>query len=107
MDESREIFLRSSLSVCQCAPVDGGPLAISPSRTGASLCAGAVGKSFLYSRRGRHWRMVLAPSAGIFSRGVPGHAERRLRMSVERSRPEDFLELVERAKRGRLKLYIG
>jgi two-component system, OmpR family, sensor histidine kinase KdpD len=28
-------------------------------------------------------------------------------MSVERSRPEDFLELVERAKRGRLKVYIG
>ena len=28
-------------------------------------------------------------------------------MKVERSRPEDFLELVERAKRGRLKVYIG
>lgn len=28
-------------------------------------------------------------------------------MSPERSRPEDFLELVERAKRGRLKVYIG
>src|SRR5262245_43777213 len=28
-------------------------------------------------------------------------------MNVERSRPEDFLELVERAKRGRLKVYIG
>src|SRR5690242_7612480 len=30
-------------------------------------------------------------------------------MSVmpQRTRPEDFLELVERAKRGRLKLYIG
>src|SRR5712692_1221609 len=28
-------------------------------------------------------------------------------MSVERARPEDFLELVERAKRGRLKVYIG
>ncbi|MBI3799097.1 MAG: universal stress protein [Deltaproteobacteria bacterium] len=28
-------------------------------------------------------------------------------MNVERSRPEDFLELVERAKRGRLKIYIG
>ena len=28
-------------------------------------------------------------------------------MSVERSRPEDFLALVERAKRGRLKVYIG
>ena len=25
----------------------------------------------------------------------------------ERRRPEDFLELVERARRGRLKLYIG
>ncbi|HUY32634.1 MAG TPA: universal stress protein [Pirellulales bacterium] len=28
-------------------------------------------------------------------------------MTTERPRPEDFLELVERAKRGRLKLYIG
>jgi two-component system, OmpR family, sensor histidine kinase KdpD len=28
-------------------------------------------------------------------------------MAVERRRPEDFLELVERAKRGRLKVYIG
>lgn len=28
-------------------------------------------------------------------------------MNVERSRPEDFLALVERAKRGRLKVYIG
>jgi two-component system sensor histidine kinase KdpD len=28
-------------------------------------------------------------------------------MSVAKSRPEDFLELVRRAKRGRLKLYIG
>jgi two-component system, OmpR family, sensor histidine kinase KdpD len=28
-------------------------------------------------------------------------------MNVERSRAEDFLELVERAKRGRLKVYIG
>ncbi len=28
-------------------------------------------------------------------------------MSVARTRPEDFLELVERAKRGRLKIYIG
>ncbi|HJY83425.1 MAG TPA: histidine kinase [Candidatus Binatia bacterium] len=28
-------------------------------------------------------------------------------MNVERARPEDFLELVERAKRGRLKVYIG
>jgi two-component system, OmpR family, sensor histidine kinase KdpD len=28
-------------------------------------------------------------------------------MDVQRKRPEDFLELVERAKRGRLKVYIG
>src|SRR5436190_14141854 len=28
-------------------------------------------------------------------------------MTAARPRPEDFLELVERAKRGRLKLYIG
>jgi two-component system sensor histidine kinase KdpD len=28
-------------------------------------------------------------------------------MTTERPRPEDFLELVERAKRGRLKLYLG
>jgi two-component system sensor histidine kinase KdpD len=28
-------------------------------------------------------------------------------MNLERRRPEDFLELVERAKRGRLKVYIG
>lgn len=28
-------------------------------------------------------------------------------MTVERPRPEDFLELVERAKRGRLKVYLG
>src|SRR5882724_12191138 len=28
-------------------------------------------------------------------------------MSAARPRPEDFLELVERAKRGRLKLYLG
>src|SRR5512145_3427519 len=28
-------------------------------------------------------------------------------MPTERKRPEDFLELVERAKRGRLKVYIG
>jgi two-component system, OmpR family, sensor histidine kinase KdpD len=28
-------------------------------------------------------------------------------MSTERRRPEDFLELVERGKRGRLKLYLG
>src|SRR5574341_1227848 len=28
-------------------------------------------------------------------------------MATERKRPEDFLELVERAKRGRLKVYIG
>jgi two-component system sensor histidine kinase KdpD len=28
-------------------------------------------------------------------------------MTAERRRPEDFLELVERAKRGRLKVYIG
>ncbi|MGB7951584.1 MAG: histidine kinase [Candidatus Binatia bacterium] len=28
-------------------------------------------------------------------------------MAAERKRPEDFLELVERAKRGRLKVYIG
>src|SRR4249920_2507880 len=28
-------------------------------------------------------------------------------MAKERKRPEDFLELVERAKRGRLKVYIG
>ena len=28
-------------------------------------------------------------------------------MASERKRPEDFLELVERAKRGRLKVYIG
>jgi two-component system sensor histidine kinase KdpD len=28
-------------------------------------------------------------------------------MEAERKRPEDFLELVERAKRGRLKVYIG
>src|SRR5262249_60035365 len=28
-------------------------------------------------------------------------------MKAERTRPEDFLELVERAKRGRLKAYIG
>src|ERR1043166_8614164 len=28
-------------------------------------------------------------------------------MAEERKRPEDFLELVERAKRGRLKVYIG
>jgi len=28
-------------------------------------------------------------------------------MNVERARPEDFLELVERAKRGHLKVYIG
>lgn len=28
-------------------------------------------------------------------------------MNAERKRPEDFLELVERAKRGRLKLYLG
>src|SRR5438067_13365125 len=30
-----------------------------------------------------------------------------LRMNEGRPRPEDFLELVERAKRGRLKVYIG
>ena len=28
-------------------------------------------------------------------------------MEATRKRPEDFLELVERAKRGRLKVYIG
>ena len=28
-------------------------------------------------------------------------------MEAERKRPEDFLELVERAKRGRLKVYVG
>src|SRR5262245_36926453 len=28
-------------------------------------------------------------------------------MKAERKTPEDFLELVERAKRGRLKLYLG
>ena len=28
-------------------------------------------------------------------------------MADDRKRPEDFLELVERAKRGRLKVYIG
>ena len=28
-------------------------------------------------------------------------------MTSERKRPEDFLELVERAKRGRLKVFIG
>ena len=28
-------------------------------------------------------------------------------MANDRKRPEDFLELVERAKRGRLKVYIG
>ncbi len=28
-------------------------------------------------------------------------------MDTARKRPEDFLELVERAKRGRLKVYIG
>ncbi|HEX9295998.1 MAG TPA: sensor histidine kinase KdpD, partial [Polyangiaceae bacterium] len=28
-------------------------------------------------------------------------------MTTARPRPEDFLELVERAKRGRLKLYLG
>ena len=28
-------------------------------------------------------------------------------MTPERRRPEDFLELVERARRGRLKLYLG
>src|SRR5207249_9615667 len=28
-------------------------------------------------------------------------------MALDRKRPEDFLELVERAKRGRLKVYIG
>src|SRR5580765_8029031 len=28
-------------------------------------------------------------------------------MTEQRPRPEDFLELVERAKRGRLKIYIG
>ena len=28
-------------------------------------------------------------------------------MAMDRKRPEDFLELVERAKRGRLKVYIG
>src|SRR5262245_46483673 len=28
-------------------------------------------------------------------------------MAKDRKRPEDFLELVERAKRGRLKVYIG
>ena len=28
-------------------------------------------------------------------------------MEAPRKRPEDFLELVERAKRGRLKVYIG
>ncbi len=28
-------------------------------------------------------------------------------MATEHKRPEDFLELVERAKRGRLKVYIG
>src|SRR5215471_2164374 len=28
-------------------------------------------------------------------------------MTTNRKRPEDFLELVERAKRGRLKVYIG
>ncbi|HEX2932784.1 MAG TPA: histidine kinase, partial [Candidatus Binatia bacterium] len=28
-------------------------------------------------------------------------------MTTERKRPEDFLELVERAKRGRLKVFIG
>src|SRR5215470_1593877 len=28
-------------------------------------------------------------------------------MTIQRPRPEDFLELVERAKRGRLKVYIG
>src|SRR5215510_1816062 len=28
-------------------------------------------------------------------------------MTAARPRPEDFLELVERAKRGRLKLYLG
>jgi two-component system sensor histidine kinase KdpD len=30
-----------------------------------------------------------------------------MRMTPERRRPEDFLELVERARRGRLKVYLG
>src|SRR5436190_9477628 len=107
MDEDHEIFLHPFVSVCERAPLAGSQLAVSPACTGASVCAGAVGKSFRYCCRGWHWGMDLALSTGTLSRGVPGNAERRLRMSVERSRPEDFLELVERAKRGRLKIYIG
>src|SRR3954464_12485795 len=107
MDEGHEIFLHPFVSVCERAPLAGSQLAVSPACTGASVCAGAVGKSFRYCCRGWHWGMDLALSTGTLSSGVPGCAERRLRMSVERSRPEDFLELVERAKRGRLKVYIG
>lgn len=36
-----------------------------------------------------------------------GAREGPVGMSAERRRPEDFLELVERSKRGRLKLYLG
>src|ERR671924_351524 len=40
-------------------------------------------------------------------RGTSRSARRMPSPIVNRPRPEDFLELVERGKRGRLKLYIG
>src|SRR5712691_10632659 len=59
-----------------------------------------------YKRRTRRMRVKRALPAFSQQLSATNH-ERRPRMNVERSRPEDFLELVERAKRGRLKVYIG
>src|SRR6516162_5039741 len=49
------------------------------------------------------------PRAGALPNRAPGRGRPGddRAVSVSRRRPEDFLEIVERAKRGRLKIYIG
>ncbi len=54
------------------------------------------------------WYSALANGAAIAQNGGPAAASPRLMTpSPLRPRPEDFLELVQKGKRGRLKLYIG
>src|SRR5712691_11666921 len=59
-----------------------------------------------YKRRTRRMRVKRALPAFSQQLSATNH-ERRPRMNVERPRPEDFLALVERTKRGRLKVYLG
>src|SRR4029453_1356903 len=58
------------------------------------------------ARREPRARSSLRSALGVDFRAAACAAEARRPMD-ERRRPEDFLELVERSRRGRLKVYIG